>query len=432
MEKFLVLGLGKSGLTALRWLSQQGITAYWADDLENPPLLSQLDPDLQRKRWQDGSFDFDALIKSPGVPRTHPLVRKAQDLHVPIYSDVELFVRTRREPILAITGSNGKTTVTTLVGEMLKKSGIKTVVAGNIGLPVLESLQNSAEIYVLELSSYQLEDTPSLAPWAATVLNISDDHLDRYPSRQAYIDAKANIYRNARFAIINRDDPCCRVMPAHGEHLTFGLGEPPTAKDAGIQMLDREPWLVVQGIPILKVAELGLKGAHHTANALAAILLALCANASLDAIRETLRSFSGLPHRFTHVGTVGGVDIIDDSKGTNVGATLAALAAVQQPVVLIAGGDGKGQDFSPLVTTVAPRARAVVLLGKDAKILFEALIPAQVPLFLVNSLKEAVRCAKSIAKPGDAILLSPACASTDMFRNYHERGELFCRYALES
>jgi len=167
------------------------------------------------------------------------------------------------------------------------------VVAGNIGLPVLEGLQNSAEIYVLELSSYQLEDTPSLAPWAATVLNISDDHLDRYLSRQAYIDAKANIYRNARFAIINRDDPCCRVMPAHGEHLTFGLGEPPTAKDAGIQMLDREPWLVVQGIPILKVAELGLKGAHHTANALAAILLALCANASLDAIRETLRSFQG-------------------------------------------------------------------------------------------------------------------------------------------
>ncbi len=431
MKKVLVLGLGTSGMATLRWLLKQGVNAYWADDAKTPLLLPDPNDPCHQYRWQDGVFDFDALIKSPGIPRTHPLVTKAQSLDVPIYSDIELFVRHGHQPIIAITGSNGKTTVTSLVGEMAQKSGIQTVVAGNIGLPVLEGIQDGTSLYVLELSSYQLEDTPSLSSLAATVLNISDDHLNRYPDRQAYIKAKANIYQNTRFAIVNRDDPSCKGMITSGQRLTFGLDEPPAAKDAGLKTIDHATWLVAQDTPVLKVSELAMKGRHNIANALAATMLALCAGIDPEAIREVLRAFSGLPHRFARVASIHNVDIIDDSKGTNVGATLAALASVEQPVILIAGGDGKGQDFSPLVSTVAKKARAVILLGKDAKTIFSALMPAHVPLFLAENLKEAVRCAKNIARPGDVILLSPACASTDMFRNYHERGELFCRYALE-
>jgi len=331
--------------------------------------------------------------------------------------------------VVAITGSNGKTTVTTLVGDMCKKAGLNTVVAGNIGLPVLDTLDAEfPDVYVLELSSFQLETTYSLKADVATVLNVSEDHMDRYDSIEAYAKAKGRIYENATLAVVNRDDSWSRALVT-SEQISFGLDKAPHYSDYGL-INANGLWLSSGKRKLIPVSELKIAGQHNVANVLAAAALASSIGVDRSTIISTIRQFKGLPHRVEWVRNISDVDFYDDSKGTNVGATYAAIKGMSkngkpQKVVLIAGGDGKGQDFRPLVDAVKENARAVILFGRDAPLLEEVLLTADVPLYDAISLQEAVVIAQKLAKPGDAVLLSPACASFDMFANYIERAEVF-------
>ena len=344
--------------------------------------------------------------------------------------DVELFAQYKpaHAKVIAITGANGKTTVTTLVGEMCKAAGLKTIVAGNIGLPVLEALGMPApDVYVLELSSFQLETTTSLCADAATVLNVTEDHMDRYTGMSAYAAAKARVFHGAGVQVLNREDDWSRNMALPGRPVvSFGTDQPATAEDFGLMQAAGNVALAYGDTRLMDVSEMHLAGLHNAANALAA--LALCRAIGLDfqPLLATLRQFKGLPHRVEWVAEKNDVAFYDDSKGTNVGATCAALAGLPRKVVLIAGGDGKGQDFSPLREPVTQNARAVVLIGRDAPKIGAALEGAGVALIQAgSSMEEAVQKAYAAARPGDAVLLSPACASFDMFRNYAHRAQVF-------
>ncbi len=434
-KNVLVLGLGDTGLSALRWLRKQGAHVFMADSRVNPPGIDSVLQMFPNIKIYTGPFEAEVLIHadliviSPGISLKEPAVRTAIEHGVPVLGDVELFAQYRASSakVVAITGSNGKTTVTSLVGEICKKAGLKPVVAGNIGLPVLDTLAlEDPQVYVLELSSFQLETTSSLKVDVATVLNLSEDHLDRYDSMQEYASAKARIYLNATLAVVNRDDPAS-VGLATTESVSFGLNPAINFTDFGLQ---DDGWLVSGKRRILTVDDLSIKGQHNVANALAA--MAICSNLGIDrsAIITGLRQFKGLPHRVEWVASIGEVDFYDDSKGTNVGATCAAIKGMvkngqQQKVVLIAGGDGKGQDFSPLIEAVQHNGRAAVLFGRDAALIEEVLLSANVPIYDAVSLEEAVAIAHKVAFPGDAVLLSPACASFDMFRNYVHRAEVF-------
>jgi UDP-N-acetylmuramoylalanine--D-glutamate ligase len=434
-KNVLVLGLGETGQSALRWLRKQGAHVFMADSRINPPGIDDVLQKFPNLKIYTGPFETEVLIHadliviSPGVSLKEPAVQAAIVHGVPVVGDVELFAQYRSPTakVVAITGSNGKTTVTSLVGEICKKAGLKTIVAGNIGLPVLDTLSmEEPHVYVLELSSFQLETTSSLKVDVATVLNVSEDHLDRYESMQAYAEAKARIYHNATLSVVNRDDPASLGLTTT-ESVSFGLNPAPNYADFGL--LDNQ-WLVSGKRRIITVDDLNIKGQHNIANALAA--MALCSNLGVDrsAIVTGLRQFKGLPHRVEWLANIGGVDFYDDSKGTNVGATSAAIKGMTkqgqpQKVVLIAGGDGKGQDFTPLAVAVEHHARAVVLFGRDAALIEEVLLPTGVPIYDAVSLEEAVAIAYKVAFSGDAVLLSPACASFDMFRNYVHRAEVF-------
>ena len=382
-----------------------------------------------------GDFDAgllmkqDLLVVSPGVALATPQIQQAIAHGVPVVGDVELFARYKPAgaKVIAITGSNGKSTVTTLVGNMCRAAGLKTVVAGNIGLPVLDTLTGEVpDIYVLELSSFQLETTASLDAAAATVLNLSEDHMDRYDSMADYAAAKARIFSGNGVQVLNRQDAWSAGMALPGrQQVSFGLDSATTAHDYGLLVDGTETWLTRGNTRLIATAELKIAGLHNAANALAA--LALCHAAGLhDApLLTALRDFKGLPHRVEWVAEIDGVAFYDDSKGTNVGASCAALDGLPQKVVLIAGGDGKGQDFSPLLAAASRNARAVVLIGRDAGLIESALKPAALPLLKADTLPAAVSMAFDAARPGDAVLLSPACASFDMFRNYLHRAEVF-------
>jgi len=359
---------------------------------------------------------------------------------LPVLGDIELFAWALRSSpgarVAAITGTNGKTTVTALVGALLRAAGVDCEVAGNIGPAALEALmRRSAQgtlpaAWVLELSSYQLETTWSLAPEVATVLNLSEDHLDRYASLEEYGAAKARIFEGAALAIVNRDDARATALGAAAERCaSFGLDAPPRDEDFGILMRDATPWLAQGRTPILEAGALGVHGRHNLANALAAAALARALGAPREAIAAGLRAFHGLPHRLQRIAQRRGVAWFDDSKGTNVGATLAALRGLEADgrLLLIAGGDGKGQDFSSLAAPVAARARCVLLIGRDAPRIEGALATSGVPLLRCATLEDAVAQAAMQAQPGDAVLLSPACASFDMFRDYRARGDAFAR-----
>jgi UDP-N-acetylmuramoylalanine--D-glutamate ligase len=377
---------------------------------------------------------FDAaecLAVSPGVPVSEPLVRAAAERGVPVTGDIELFAREARSPVAAITGSNGKSTVTTLVGEMARRAGLRAAVGGNLGRPALDLLDERVELYVLELSSFQLETTCSLAPRVAAVLNLSPDHMDRYPSLDAYAEAKARIFNGAACGVLNRDDARVRSMGAGlPEAVCFTL-EPPREDELGLVRLQGGDWLCRGPDPLMPVAELKLRGRHNTANALAALAVGAALGLPTDAMLGVLRDFRGLPHRTELVAEHGGVRWINDSKGTNPGACVAALEGLASELdeggaaVLIAGGDCKSADFSELRDVAARRARAVILMGRDAPSLEGALTGA-VHLEHAASMDEAVRLAAELARPGDLVLLSPACASFDMFRNYEHRGQAFC------
>ena len=434
-KKVLVLGLGETGLACLRWLAAQGACLSAADTRENPPSLDALKAELPNVTIHTGAFkassfaDVDLIVASPGVPLSDPEILAAIQRGVSVVGDVELFgqYRPASAKVIAITGSNGKTTVTTLVGEICKAAGLKTIVAGNIGLPVLDALNmETPDVYVLELSSFQLETTTNLQIDAATMLNLSEDHMDRYASFQDYAIAKARIFYNAKLQVLNRDDAWSMLMARPKlAQVTFGLSDDGDENSYGLKQVDSETWLCEGDKELINLQDLKIVGLHNAANALAAA--ALCRGIGVDYahIIQTLYNFKGLPHRVEWVANIDDVDYYDDSKGTNVGATCAALTGLAQKVVLIAGGDGKGQDFTPLASAVAENAIAVVLIGRDAPLIEAVLIPTNIPLYQAIDLPEAVNIAKKLAKADEAVLLSPACASFDMFKNYIHRAEVF-------
>jgi len=436
-KNILVVGLGKTGLSAMRWLLKQNANVFMADSRTNPPGIDNLLRAMPDLKVYAGPFDeeiflaADLIVVSPGVSLQEPALLAAKAKGIDIVGDIELFAQHRPHyaKVVAITGSNGKTTVTTLVGDMCKKAGLNTVVAGNIGLPVLDTLDAEfPDVYVLELSSFQLETTYSLKADVATVLNVSEDHMDRYDSIEAYAKAKGRIYENATLAVVNRDDSWSRALVT-SEQISFGLDKAPHYSDYGL-INANGLWLSSGKRKLIPVSELKIAGQHNVANVLAAAALASSIGVDRSTIISTIRQFKGLPHRVEWVRNISDVDFYDDSKGTNVGATYAAIKGMSkngkpQKVVLIAGGDGKGQDFRPLVDAVKENARAVILFGRDAPLLEEVLLTADVPLYDAISLQEAVVIAQKLAKPGDAVLLSPACASFDMFANYIERAEVF-------
>ena len=432
-KRVLVLGLGETGLSALRWLVAQGATVAVADTRENPPSASVVKAEMPNVLVHSGAFDaemlkaVELLVVSPGVALAEPAIQAAIDAGVAVVGDVELFAQYRPEgaKVIAITGANGKTTVTTLVGEMCKAAGLKTIVAGNIGLPVLDTLaMETPDVYVLELSSFQLETTNSLKADAATMLNLTEDHMDRYDELAMYAAAKAHIFYHATHQVLNRDDAWSMIMERPSAQVTtFGLD----ADDNyfGIDDTQEDIWLCEGGKHLINAADLHIRGSHNASNALAALALCRAIGIEYAPLLNALYNFKGLPHRVEWIADIDDVDYYNDSKGTNVGATCAALSGFPQKVVLIAGGEGKGQDFSPLVSPVKDNARAVVLIGRDAALIEQALIETEVAMYHAQDMAEAVVIAKRVSERGDAVLLSPACASFDMYKNHIERAEAF-------
>lgn len=434
----IVVGLGKSGMSLVRFLAQQGVRFAVADTRANPPELATLQRDYPAVEVRCGELDVDFLCRaselyvSPGLALATPALREAAARGVKMSGDIDLFTRYAKAPIVAITGSNAKSTVTTLVGEMAAAAGRKVAVGGNIGTPALDLLSDDVGLYVLELSSFQLETTERLGAEVATCLNISEDHMDRYDGMAQYHLAKHRIFRGARQVVVNRDDALSRPLIADQVPCwTFGLGKP-DFKRFGLIEENGEKHLAFQFEALMPTAELKIRGAHNQSNALAALALGHAVGLPFEAMLDTLRRFAGLPHRCQWVRELRGVGYYDDSKATNVGAALAAIeglgADIAGKLVLIAGGDGKGADFSALKAPVARFCRAVVLLGRDAEQIAEALGDAA-PLLRVKTLDEAVQRCAELAQSGDAVLLSPACASLDMFKNFEERGRLFAQAA---
>jgi len=347
-----------------------------------------------------------------------------------VVGDIELFARAATAPVVGITGTNGKSTVTTLVARMAQRGGLTVQVGGNLGEPALELLSREAQLYVLELSSYQLEATTTLACRAASVLNVSPDHLDRYASLASYAAAKARIFARCETCVINLDDPLVMAMPrAAGRTLSFSL-RASIGADYALAMRGPEWWLTRSGTPLLPLAALKVTGLHNAANALAALALGEALALPLPAMLAELETFAGLPHRSQWVADVGGVSYVDDSKGTNVGATLAAVAGMPGPLVMIAGGDGKNQDFTPLAAAFRGKVRHTVLIGRDAPRIAAALAGV-CALESCATLRQAVQAAARAARAGDTVLLSPACASLDMFRDYAHRGAVFAAAVRE-
>ena len=435
-QRIAVLGLGDTGFSALRWLRQMGAEVVMFDSRLHPPGQDRLQEEFPDVECHLGPFnaallaEMDMIVASPGVSLKEPVIAQLMAEGKSVVGDVELFARFRAPyaKVIAITGSNGKTTVTTLVGEICKQAGLNTIVAGNIGMPVLDTLQMTApDVYVLELSSFQLEATHHLQVDAATVLNLSEDHMDRYTGMQEYAQAKARIYQHARMAIVNRDDPSSAVLAGQLPQVSFGVNPAPGINDYGLNEMG---WLCAGNRHYIEADSLNIRGKHNIANALAAIALTQAIGVDKVSILHTVQSFTGLPHRVEWVATIDDVDFYDDSKGTNVGATCSAISGMlkhgqPQKVVLIAGGDGKGQDFNPLRAAIGQHARAVVLIGRDGPKIQQVLQNVQIPVVDAVDLTAAVHIAKTLAEAGDAVLLSPACASFDMFRNYEHRAQVF-------
>lgn len=432
----IVVGLGKSGMSLVRFLANRGVPFAVADTRANPPELATLRSQYPQVEVRCGELDPDFLSRaselyvSPGLALATPALQEAARRGVKLSGDIELFTRHAKAPIIAITGSNAKSTVTTLVGDMAVAAGKRVAVGGNLGTPALDLLADDVELYVLELSSFQLETTDRLNAEVATVLNVSEDHMDRYADMQAYHLAKHRIFRGARQVVVNRGDALSRPLVADQVPCwSFGLNKP-DFKSFGLIEEGGEKYLAYQFDTLMPVRELKIRGAHNQANALAALALGHAVGLPFEPMLETLRTFTGLAHRCQWVRELRGASYYDDSKATNVGAALAAIeglgADIQGKLVLIAGGDGKGADFSALKAPVAQFCRAVVLLGRDAEQVAEALGDAA-PLVRVKTLEEAVQRCAELAQAGDAVLLSPACASLDMFKNFEERGRLFAQ-----
>jgi UDP-N-acetylmuramoylalanine--D-glutamate ligase len=430
-------------MSMARWLAARGAAVRVADSRDTPPFAAQLHNEVPAAELHTGAFraesfaGIDLVAVSPGVPLAEPQVRAAAERGVDVLGDIELFARIRDEfpgsKVIAITGSNGKSTVTEMVGAMVRAAKVRTLVAGNIGLPILEALsevdggrRRRPDVFVLELSSFQLESTSTLHPDAAVVLNLSEDHLDRYPRMRDYANAKARIFLGEGLQVVNRQDDWARSMIVPGRRVfTFGLDEPWEEGNWGLRTIADELWLAEGRANLMKAAELKVAGLHNAANALAALALCRAIRLPYEPLLDALFKFEGLSHRVQKIAEIDGVAFFDDSKGTNVAATVAALTGMASKVVLIAGGDGKGQNFSPLREAVARNARGVVVIGKDGDKIAAAIEGSGVALRRAAGMRDAVRVGFSLAQNGDVVMLSPACASFDMYRNYEHRAEVF-------
>ena len=430
-RKVVIIGLGLTGLSCVDFFLAQGVTPRVMDTRVSPPGLDKLPGQVERHLGGingDWLLAADLIVASPGVALAHPILSEAVDAGIEIVGDIELFCREAQAPIVAITGSNGKSTVTTLVGEMAKAAGWQVGVGGNIGLPALSLLQSPAQLYVLELSSFQLETTHSLKAAAATVLNVTEDHMDRYPlGMQQYRAAKLRVYENAQICIVNADDAL--TMPVRGADkrcVSFGV-------DFGDYHLNKQQgsiWLRVKGEKVLNTAEMKMVGQHNYTNALAALALADAVGLPRASSLAALTQFNGLAHRFQLVHEHQGVRWINDSKATNVGSTEAALNGlqVQGTLWLLMGGDGKSADFTPLIPWLQGDNVRLYCFGRDG----DALAALRPDIAVrTETMRQAMEQIAPQVKAGDMVLLSPACASLDQFRNFEQRGEQFAQLAKE-
>jgi UDP-N-acetylmuramoylalanine--D-glutamate ligase len=475
----LVLGCGASGLAMARWCASRGAQVTVADTRDAPPQLALLREQVPQARFIAGPFTADLVqghqlvLRSPGLSpeQLAPVVQAASEQGIAVAGELDLFAKAlaalKQEQgyapqVLAITGTNGKTTVTSLTGQLVERSGRTVGVAGNIGPSLLQTLQAKLEaaalpqVWVLELSSFQLDGVTDFEPTAATVLNISQDHLDWHGTMEAYAAAKARIFGKQGLMVLNREDPLVmKMLPEpvrlkggkfeERDHVSFGADMPQRPGDYGIEVVNGMAWLVraheadetqkrrkgedeeLHIQRLMPADALRIRGRHNAVNALSALALASAAGCALAPMLYGLREYRGEPHRVEPVGIVNGVEYFDDSKGTNVGATVAALQGLgaERKLVVILGGDGKGQDFAPLAAPVAQFARAAVLIGRDGPQIRAVLQSCGVQVVDAGSLEEAVKVATQRAHAGDAVLMSPACASFDMFRNYEHRAEVF-------
>lgn len=429
----LIVGLGQTGLSVAHYLGGQGITFAVVDSRENPPGQAELRtayPDVMTEfgEFQTATFIKAAhLIVSPGVAVATPQIQAAKQQGAEIIGDIELFVRAATAPIIAITGSNGKSTVTTLVAEMAEQAGWQVYAGGNLGTTSLDLLQRpAADLYVMELSSFQLETTYSLQAVASVILNLCEDHMDRYEHFDDYVAAKQVIFNHSACVVINRDDVLVNALKtSHNAAVSFGL-DIPEEDQYGL----KDGYLMKGTQSLMHYSEMKVQGEHNIANALSALALGEAANIPMPAMLTAIRAFTGLEHRTQWVAEIDEVQWFNDSKGTNVGATIAALAGLSGKTVLIAGGQAKGADFSPLALIVQQKARAVVLIGEDREEIADVLeqqenFDTNTLLFYADTMQQAVELSHQLAQKNDNVLLSPACASFDMFRSYIHRGEVF-------
>ena len=439
-KRFLVVGLGESGLAMAKWLHRLGACVRVADSREDPPnrtALAAFAPDIEVAvgPFRPETFrGVDAIALSPGVPKNTPEIIAAGD--TPVVSEADLFadairVFAPKSKVLAITGSNGKTTTTALTAHLFNGAGLEAVACGNISPSLLDALMEALDggrlphIWVLELSSFQLEITHRLAAHAATVLNVSEDHLDRYDSMNDYVQAKARVFQDpTTLLVLNRDDERSLGLGGGGfvpGVVTFGLDPAPCAGHYGIE----RDAVYFGKEQLIGLDELPVKGLHNAANVMAALALCQAVGVGAAEVLPALRTFRGLPHRVEPVAEIDGVLYVDDSKGTNVGATLAAIEGMGRPVAIVLGGDGKGQDFAPLKDALKRHGRAVALIGRDAPLIGAAIMGCGLPVESFSRLEESVHWLAGQVRAGDCVLLSPACASLDMFRNYAHRAEVF-------
>ncbi len=432
----VIVGLGRTGMSCARYLRARGWRLAVTDTRAKPPemaRLAELDASIPVRvgvldpALLDGA---DLVVASPGVSLAEPFFMKARRQGVEIVGDIELFARAADAPVVGITGTNGKSTVTTLVGKMAERAGVRVRVGGNLGEPALDLLKSGTQLYVLELSSFQIDATQALNLKAATVLNVTPDHLDRYATVEDYAASKARIFDHCDTSVINLDDPLVVAMPRPGQKTVGFSLRASIGADYAVATHNGEWWLTRREEPLMPVAAMKIKGLHNAANALASLALGDAVGLPMAAMLEELATFAGLPHRSQWVADVDGVTYINDSKGTNVGATIAAVSGMQGPLVMIAGGDGKNQDFSALAEVFRGKVRHTVLIGRDAAAVAAAL-QSVCTLEMCTTLEEAVRAAAKAAQPGDTVLLSPACASLDMFRDYTHRGAVFAQAVKE-
>ncbi len=435
-ELHVVVGLGTTGLSCVRHLTKQNIPVAVTDNRPNPPGLNELKQHFPNVPVSLNQFDEKLLstaaviVLSPGVSLKEPAIAQQVARGIPIVGDIELFARAATAPVIAITGTNAKSTVTTLVGEMAAAAGVRVQVGGNLGVPALDLLTTPPpELFVLELSSFQLETTYSLAPKVATVLNVTPDHLDRYATVEEYCAVKQHVYSKCEVAVCNRDDPNTECQHAVKRKFYFTL-QTPGKNEFGLLKQKDETYLAFENQILMPTRELPVLGRHYQANALAALAIGFGYGLSLEPMLKVLAQFKGLEHRCQLVRERNGVRWYNDSKGTNVGATLAAIeglgSEMQGKLILIAGGLGKNADFSSLVPAIKKYVKTVVLIGEAAPILANVIGNAAEIKF-AKTMADAIAVADIAAQSDDSVLLSPACASYDMFKNFEHRGEVFAQ-----